>query len=107
MLIKSDAAPNRTYDQYDFTFVGGVVMPITLDIEAGDTVAIGDDRIFITIQERPSLVDPEKLLPAEDLVLERRNLLGYTHRLHKQIERSAEEQAEWDDTLIKLTRTVN
>lgn len=104
MIISSPIKQEKTYDCYDFTFVGGVVIPVTLDLAAGDSVELGHaDRIYITIQERPSLNDPDKLLPAENLVLERRNMLGYTHRVQKVAEVSADQKAEWDKTIQDLT----
>jgi len=106
MIISSVVSPEKVYDCYDFTFVGGVVIPVTLDLSAGDTIDFGTDRVAIVVQERPSLNDPEKLLPAEDLILERRNMLGYTHRVQKVAEVSAEEKAEWDRTIQTLSKTV-
>jgi hypothetical protein len=107
MNIKSLATKEKTYDCYDFTCVGPVTIPLTLDLESGDTIEVGPDKIIVTVQERPSLSDPKKLLPAENVVIERGNLLFYQHRLMKTLEQTAEQHEEWKETILQATKSVN
>lgn len=107
MIIKSIETQEKIYDCYDFTLLGGIVLPVNLNLEAGDTILVGPAQILITLQAKPSLTDPTILLPAEDVVIERRNLLAYQHRVMKVEEQTAEQHKEWKDTLLQIAKTVN
>ena len=107
MIIKSIETKEKTYDCYDFTFVKGVVLPVTLDLEAGDTIDVGPDRIVASILERPSLSDPKKLLPGEDFSIERSNLLFYQHRTITVQEQTHEQKQEFRDTILQVPNSVN
>lgn len=99
----------KVLDDYDFTFTGGMVMPITVDIEAGDTINFGrsDGTITIRLAQKPMLSDPEKLLPAEDISIYKQHLVAFQHRVRIVTNLTPEQQHEWMKTLKEMSPTVN
>lgn len=107
MIINTPDPSPKILDCYDFTFVGGFIIPVTLDLAAGDTIDVGEQVILVNILERPSLSDPDKRLPPEDIVIQRTNLLAYQHRLQEVYERTPEQEFEFQETLLQATSSVN
>ncbi len=95
MLVWSDL-PKKVYDDYDFTMIGGLVMPVTLDIKAGDTIEWGDSEIKVVIAGRPSALDPEKMTAGEELTIYRQHLCSTHHRVRELVGLNPEQQAAWD-----------
>lgn len=70
----------RVVDDYDFQFVNGAMMPVTVDQSVGDTIEFGPDRTKIHLAEKPSIQDSSKKLPAEDILVFNQHVITVQHR---------------------------
>lgn len=77
---------------WDFTFNNNYRLPISIDEGVGDSVAELPDRYVVTLAEKPSLSDPEDLMPAEIATVFKSSLLTVVVRKRKQRIPTAEEQ---------------
>lgn len=98
----------KILEDYDFTFSGGMVMPVTIDLEAGDTINFGraDGTITIRLSQKPSIADVDKLLPAEDISIYKSHLVACQHRTRIVTNLSPEQQHEWQKTIKEISSTV-
>ena len=55
----------KTFEDYDFMFVGGIGLPVTLDPAAGDTITFESDHIRVFLAKRVNPTDESILLPSE------------------------------------------
>lgn len=92
-----------TVEDYDFTFVDGVSMNVTVDISKGDTVKETESRIHIYLTAKPSRNNPNKILPAEDTTLFKRQLVAIQRRTREVTGLTTEQQFEWDKTIEAAT----
>jgi hypothetical protein len=80
MLIQPHITP-KLIDEFDILFESGLPMPITIDREAGDTIDMSDPNIAIfTKAAKPSLSNPDVMIPAEEITVFMRHVLTVTHR---------------------------
>lgn len=93
-------------DDYDFTFVTGMMMPVTVNTAAGDTIQGHADIIEINLTAKPSMNDPSKMLPAETITVYRRHLAATQQRRREVTELAPEQKHEWMNTLKELSKTV-
>lgn len=105
-MIVNAPEVKRLVDEYDFMFVSGMMMPVTVDVEAGDRAVFSDDRILIRLTAKPSLNDPEKKFPAENITIFTKHLLSLQHREREIVDLTPEQKFEWKDTILKATKTV-
>lgn len=89
-------------DDYDFTFISGMMMPVTVNTEAGDSILFSDLVVKIELTSKPSINDSEKLLPAEAITIYTRHLAAYQHRVREVIALTPEQQHEWAKTMKEL-----
>jgi hypothetical protein len=107
MLIQH---PESTYIalEYDFIFVSGMVLPLTLIPTKGDTINFVDDMIVIRITAKPSMNDPTRFLPSEDITIFKRHLLSMNKREYERPDLTPEQAVEWQKTVQELsTRTTH
>lgn len=107
MLIKEPEPKVKSIHDMDFTFSNGIVMPITIDKEAGDEVDCdtNKDAIVIHLSAKPSL-DGKSVLPAEDITVFRHNILVIQHRIREVTELTKEQQLVWQKTLQEAGATT-
>lgn len=53
----------------DVVYDSGRIHPLTIDIEAGDSYDRDEYEIRVHLSEKTNPLDPEKVLPAEDIVI--------------------------------------
>lgn len=96
--------PNEKHvvDDYDFTFIGGMTMPVTVNTEVGDSILFSDTVVRISLTSKPSINDPKKQLPAENITIYTAHLAAYQHRVREVIELTPEQQHEWAKTMKQL-----
>lgn len=94
-------------DDYDFMFLNGMLMPVTVNTAAGDTIHIGESEITINLSSKPSLTDPTHTLPAETITIYVKQLVTRQHRIRPVVAVSPEQQHEWLKTLKEVGGTVN
>ena len=80
----AETVREREVVDYDFMFLGGTKLTITVDAVAGDTVREFGDRYIINTTERKGLT-PEDDVSAEELILFKGHLavLGICKRLQR------------------------
>lgn len=103
MILKTPEV-KRVVDDYDFVFSSGHVMPVSVDVDLGDSVEFTKYGITINLTAKPSIHDPEKMLPAEDITIFARHLISVQHRKREIVELSPNEKAEWVKT---FKETIN
>lgn len=104
MYITQPTPEVKLVDDFDFVFDSGQFMPITVDKLAGDTIEFEPDSVTVHLVRKPSLVDPEKTLPAEDITIFARHIISVQHRA-REIALVPVDPA-WQKTLLELGKTV-
>lgn len=105
-MILETPVIKKTVEDYDFVFSSGVAMPVTIDLAAGDTVDVFQDKILIHLTAKPSFHDPDKILPAEDIKIFTSHLISIQHREREIIELTPEQKLEWKKVLHTSNGTV-
>lgn len=98
----------RTIDDYDFSFSNGMMRPVSLDKEAGDTVDFDTHpgAVLIHIVGKPSPIDPSLSTPPEDITLFTQHLLTVDHRIREVEDLTFEERLAWNQTFQEMSKTV-
>lgn len=91
---------------YDFLFTHGVKLPLTLDLNAGDSVTDEGERFVVHLVAKPSKFDPEEILPAETAYVYKANLLTYVIRERQQRIPTPEEQFDMKQAVQRLAKTT-
>lgn len=105
MLVQSPEVKKVLFD-YDFTFDTGMVLPLSLDPTIGDTIVLGDHVIQVHIEPRPSLSNPDTILPGEDFTIFTSHVLAIQKRKREVTELSPEEKIGWGKMMEELSKTV-
>lgn len=98
-MVVNSPEVKKTVEDYDFTLSSGMMMPITVDTTMGDIIKVGSEVVQIHLVARPSLNDPTKHLPAEDITIFTKHLVSVQHRTREVVELTPEQQFEWTKTL--------
>lgn len=101
MLIQTPEV-KKILDDYDILFQSGFMMPLTIDLEKGDTISFDDKAILVHLAAKPSKSDPNKLLPAEDITVFTPHIISIQHRTRELVEPSPEEKLKWAKTWADL-----
>jgi hypothetical protein len=94
--------PVKVVEEYEFIFSSGFLLAISIEPSEGDLIDFGSDRILITKPSKPSLVDPNQSLPAEDVTLFRNHLISIQHRTREVVGRTPDQEVEWQETLKEV-----
>ena len=97
----------RTVTEYDFLFSSGVMMPVTIDVAAGDTLDDTDPLktvVYKAAKTHPH--DSDKSLPAETLTIFKQHLLCIQQRDRDIIEPSPEQKDAWQAAIRDAAGTV-
>lgn len=106
MEIKEQVAEKDVTD-YDFSFAGGIRLPLTVDVEAGDLFEEFADKYVVTIKPKPNLIDPEQPPTDEEVYnILKRNLSAYLVRKRKQKALTAEQLFDLRQFLHPVTKKV-
>lgn len=106
MQIETQTKTPHEVTDWNFTSLHGLPMSITVDPETGDTVYVdtANSRIEFHIGERPSPIDPEVTVLAEDITIFCANFLGVRRQKRMVQEVSPEQREEWQRAVVELTR---
>jgi hypothetical protein len=81
MIIQPHLTPKKI-DQFDIVFSNGILMPITIDKESGDTVDMSNPLIAIfSFPAKPSAINPDTSIPAEEISIFMAHVFSVTHRI--------------------------
>jgi hypothetical protein len=89
-------------DQYDFFFHSGIMIPFTLNKEAGDTITFKPDVIEITQAPKPNPTDYNQIIKGEEITIFKTHLLTIHHRVVERLALTPEQQFEWQKTVKEL-----
>lgn len=95
----------KILDDYDITYVSGLMIPITVDKSLGDEVEFPDGAIIFKLTSKPSKADPEVFLPAEEITVFVKHLACVQHRVREVTLLSPDQQVEWKKTLQEISKT--
>lgn len=93
----------KTLDDYDFVFESGMMMPLTLDFTAGDSIKYNDLTVVITKSAKPHPTNSAQIIPGEDITLFVSHILSVQHRQREVTELTPAEQEAWKKTWEDLT----
>ena len=105
MLISNPDTKKIVHD-YDIVSVHGMMLPITIDLEAGDTVEHTSETIKFYLSKKPSIHDPSKILPAEDITVMKIHVFSVQHREREVLELTPEQKFEWSKTVQELSSSI-
>ena len=92
----------RYVNEYDIVFESGQMMPLTLDLVAGDTFVNDGTKLIVNLVAKPGLTDPSQSYPAEDIVIFLNHVISIQHRVREITELTPDQKAEWEETLHRL-----
>lgn len=102
MIINSPDI-TKVVHEYDLVFDSGSILPLVIDYGMGDTFEIQDNVIRAVLTAKPSLSDPTKLLPAEDITVFKSKLSSVIHRERTMILQTLEQKEEWKKLLEEFS----
>ncbi len=97
----------RVLDDYDLVYENGMVLPLTIDLVAGDTIEIGEKVISARLVAKPSQNDPTRILPAEEITIFISKVASIQHRVREVNEQTPEEKASWQKTFQEFSGGSN
>jgi hypothetical protein len=93
----------KLVNDYDVVFTSGVSMALTVDLEAGDTIDLGEKTILVHLTAKPSPADPDTLLAAEDITIFVGHVLSIQRREREITQLTPDQQYAWAQTLKEFT----
>lgn len=76
---------------YDFAFVGGGRLPVTVAESKGDYLVDNGNTFVVTLAEKPNILDPDKNIPGEVITVFKQHLTAFIERRRMQREMTKEE----------------
>jgi hypothetical protein len=92
----------RYVNEYDIVFQSGQMMPLTLDLAAGDTFENDGTKLIINLVAKPGITDPTQTYPAEDIVVFLSHVVSIQHRVREITDLTPDQKLEWDETIRKM-----
>lgn len=102
MLIQTPLQTRIVHD-YDIIFNSGMTMPLTIDLDLGDTIDFTEQSILIFLSAKPSPNDPAKQLPSEATTVFLKHVIAIQHREREVVELSPGQKEEWHKVWQDLT----
>ena len=106
-MILNTPDDRHVVDDYDFVFNSGLVIPVTINAEAGDSITFNESVVKIYVASQPSMNDAQKMLPSRDITLFTRHLAAAEHRIREVIALNPEQKHQWLETLKSASKTIN
>lgn len=100
-LIIDPKPPKKVYE-YDFVLATGMLLPVTVDPTAGDTINFGDQQVHIHLVPKQHKFDITKMTPAEDITIFVPHLASVQKREREMIDMTPEQRYQYEQTLKEL-----
>lgn len=107
LMIVNTPVSKRTVVDYDFTFLGGSVLQLTIDASEGDTISFDSGTIRVYIAPADNLMNPETKTPAERHTILQSHLIHYKEKERELTNLTPEEKYELSKTLLSLAQPVS
>lgn len=106
MIIQPETTSREVYD-YDFSFSGGQFLGLTIDPHFGDYIDL-DNPNFIKVYmgQRPSVNPSGDPVPSEEVTLLTHNMCFMAKRTRMTMSKTPEQEAEWQKTLMEMSKSV-
>lgn len=98
MIVTTPEVKHIVWD-YEFMFASGMMLPLTVNPSAGDTIEFNDKYITVNLKEKASLTDPTQTIPAEVITIFVNHLATNHHRIREVTDMTPEQRVEWTKTL--------
>lgn len=96
----------KIVNDYDIVSKSGMVLPVTIDLVAGDTIVFNDLTILIHLSAKPSKTNPLATLPAEDITIFISQVFSVQRREREVIKQTPAQKDEWNDLIVECGGTV-
>lgn len=108
MIIREPEPKVKKVDDLDITFTNGLMLPLTIDKEAGDKVDWDTHENAIVVHIAPHVTsDGEGKTMPEDFTIFRPHIAFIQHRVREVTELSpAQKRETWKQTLQELGGTI-
>ena len=106
MIITSGDVEPRIVQDYDFVFLNGVALPITIDPIAGDSIEFLADRAVVRLSSKPSPSEVGSMMPAEETTIYMNNVILTTKRERSFIPASPEQRNDIRDFIKRKSSTT-
>jgi hypothetical protein len=83
-----------TVTDYDLTFANGLMVPLTVDTEAGDSVEFGDRTVTFQFAPKQSMANPDTMTQAHEITVFLDQVIMVSKR-NRQVTQLTPEQ--WDE----------
>ena len=103
MEIKNSIKAPYLVVDWELSFSNGTALAISLDEAMGDSCIISSSTLEFHLSEKPSLVNPDDVLAAEDILVSRVNLNWARKRIRLCEDPTLEEKEEWQRILNELS----
>lgn len=103
MKIENIAKEPHLVEDWEITYSNGSALAVTLNSALGDSVVVGSDFAEFHLSEKPSHVNPDDVLAAEDLIIPLANVNCLRKRVRLLLDPTLEEKEEWQRILNELT----
>ena len=105
-MIVTTPDTKKIVEDYDILLTSGMLMPITINLDAGDTIVFSDQVIKIHLVSKPSMNDPTKMLSAQEITIFTAHVISIQHMTREVIGLTPAEQFEWNKTMHETSGTV-
>ena len=105
-MVVSSPEAKKILNEYDITSLQGIVLPVTIDLDAGDTIDFDEQVIRIHLSAKLSQLDPDRMLPAENITVFVKNIFTVQHRTREIVQETPEQREAWKGVLQELSQTV-
>ena len=107
MRIENPLPEPYEAEDYDFIFANGIVHPVTIVKDLGDTIDFDTSPLAVMIHyaEKPSQTDPDSKIPAEDLTVMMSHVIMINHRKRLVTPPTREEKDAFQQVFFKPPKT--
>ena len=108
MRIDSPDPLPMTYEDYNFTFANGAMLPMTVCKEMGDEIDWDTNPMAVkfSIAPKPGMFSPEEIIPPGEVTVLMQHVIFVEHRTRVVQPPTLEQKELFQQTLHKMPRRV-
>jgi|SRR6266496_3572096 len=101
MQIKNLVPTERIVEDYDFILSSSQTLPVTIDRDLGDSITFLTSPLAVVIKlaAKPSLANPDVLLPEEEVTIFQAHIIAIQKRNRVVLDQTVEQKEEWKQAL--------